>query len=300
MRALRSFFFIFASVIFAASGCSKSAEKIRCSERDPKTGQTNFGKQSFNAGTVNYHGISFNFDSSLGEVAAETRCAVTDLNLGKGIFYEYHPEHPAFVFKGDYANQLKDSFFSKPEIRIYPVSEYLEIVRQSADLKSNVEEEFERLKDSLKKKPTSFTYEAPFVAVLEAGQLFQAKVKYVSFKTGQGIIYLTWFCNDPTRSCDIDSQGLSYVFQGLTNDNRHFVYATFPVSTRLLPLKEKVLDIFGCFNFRKDATFDQLIEACQKYGQQVGNKVDLFVSTDFYPSLDLFDQLIQSLNIATP
>ncbi|MBL8186426.1 MAG: hypothetical protein JNK38_00375 [Acidobacteria bacterium] len=297
---MRFFFFTFVSVLLVASGCSNAAEKIRCSERNPKTGQANFGKQSFSAGTVNYHGVSFSFDSSLGEVAAEIRCAVTDLNLEKGIFYEYHPEHPAFVFNGDYANQLKGSFFSKPEIRIYPVNEYLEIVGQNADLKRIVEEEFRRLKDSLGKQPTSFTYEAPFVAVLEAGQLFQAKVKYLSFKAGKGILYLTWFCNDPTQSCEITSQGLSYIFQGLTDDGRYFIYATFPVKTALLPLKEKIPDVFGCFDPKSSATFDELTEACQKYGKQVGNKIDLFASADFYPSLDLFDQLIQSLSITSP
>lgn len=300
MQSLRFFYFIFVSVIFAASGCSKAVEKIRCSERDPKTGQASFDKQTFSVKTVNYHGISFDFDSSLGEVAAETRCAITDLDLGKGIFYEYHPEHPAFVFKGEYANKSEDSFFSKPEIRIYPISEYLEIVGQNADLRRIVEKEFERLKDSLEKKPTSFTYKAPFVAVLEAGQLFQTKVKYVNFKTGKGVLYLTWFCNDPTRSCHIDSQGLSYVFQGLTDDGRHFIYATFPMKTKFLPLKEKVPDVFGCFNPKSNATFDELAEACQKYGQQVGSKVDLFASTDFYPPLDLFDKVIQSLNTSTP
>jgi len=281
-------------------GCSKAAEKIRCSERDPKTGQAVFDKQTFHASSVNYQRISFTFDSALGEVAAETRCAITDLNLGKGIFYEYHPEHPAFVLKGGYADQLKGSFFSKPEIRIYPVSEYLKIVGQNADLKHIVEEEFNRLKDALEKKPASFTYEAPFVAVLEAGQLFQAKVKYLNFKAGKGILYLTWFCNDPIRSCHIDSQGLSYVFQGVTDDGRYFIYATFPVKTKFLPLKEKVPDVFGCFNPKSNATFDELVEACQKYGQQVGSNVDLFASTDFYPSLDLFDQMIQSLNISIP
>lgn len=296
---MRILLLIFISLVVLLGGCSKAAEKIRCGERDPKTGQSVFDKQVFSTGWVSYHGISFIFDSSLGEIAAETRCAITDLN-GKGVFYEYHPEHPAFVFNGDYANQSKGSFFSEPEIRIYLVAEYLEIFGQNVGLKSIIDEEFSRLKDVLEKKPTSFIYEAPFVAVLEAGQLFQAKVKYVNFKTGKGILYLTWFCNDPTRSCHIDSQGLSYVFQGLTDDGRHFIYATFPVKTKFLPLKEKVPDIFGCFNPKSNATFDELVEACQKYGQQVGSEVHLFASTDFYPSLDLFDKVIQSLNITTP
>jgi hypothetical protein len=234
-------------------------------------------------------------------VVAETRCAVPfDEQKSKGIFYENHPQHRAFVFTGDYAAQHNDSFFSEPEIRIYPIDEYRAIVNQSEGLKRIIDQEFENLKEALNKKTTSFTYEAPFVAVLEAGQLFQAKVKYISFKNGNGILYLTYFCNDPTQGCKINNQALSYIFQGLTGDGRYFIHATFPVKTNSLPLSDPPEDEFGCFNPKGKPTFEQLTIACKKYGQKVGSRLEPLPAGNFEPSLDLFDQLIQSLNISAP
>lgn len=289
----------FILAVLLSCGCTKAVEKIECADRDTKTGTPFSDRRTFQSGLVNYRGVSFSFDPNLGAVTAETRCAVTDLDLGKGIFYEYHPEHRAFVFTGDYTDQHNESFFSEPEIRIYPIDEYRAIINQSEDLRRIIDQEFESLKEALNKKPTSFTYEAPFVAVLEAGQLFQAKVKYISFRNGNGILYLTYFCNDPTQGCVINNQALSYIFQGLTDDGRYFIYATFPVKTNLLPLSDPPKDEFGCFNPKGRPTFEQLTIACKKYGQKVGSRLEPLPAGNFEPSLDLFDQLIQSLS-ATP
>lgn len=280
------------------SGCSKVAEQIRCGERDPKTGQVVFDKKAFSAGSVSYHGISFVFDSSLGEIAAETRCAVTD--LGKGVFYEYHPEHPAFVFNGSYADQQKDSFFSTPEIRVYRVDEYQKIVGQNAELKRFVEAGFERLRDVLDKQPTSFIHSAPFVAILEAGQLFYAKVKYVNFQNGKGILYLTYFCREAWGGCRINNQALSYIFQGLSDDGRYFIHGTFPIKANFLPLSETLSGDSGCFDPLPGATSEEISQSCEMYGRQIGEKVEALPSTDFEPPLALFDQLFKSLSITSP
>jgi hypothetical protein len=278
----------------------KAVEKIECVDREPQTGFPIAARQTFQSGSVNYRGVSFSFDPRLGVVAAVTRCAVTDLNLGKGVFYEYHPEHPAFIFTGDYAAQHKQSFFSEPEIRIYPVDQYRAIINQSEDLRKIIDEEFDSLKEAMNKKTTSFTYEAPFVAVLEAGQLFQAKVKYISFRNGSGILYLTYFCNDPTQGCKITNQALSYVFQGLTDDGRYFIYAIFPVKTVSLPLSDPPKDEFGCFNPKGRPSFEELTVACKKYGQKVGGRLEPLPAGNFEPSLDLFDQTLQSLSVTIP
>lgn len=294
------FFAFFILATLSLTGCAKVADGTKCADRDPNAGTTVNDKQTFNDGLVKYHGVGFSFDTQLGAVAAVTRCAVTDLNLGKGIFYEYHPEHPAFVFAGDYAAQHSESFFSEPEMRIYPIDDYRAIINQSEDLRRVIDQEFESLKEALKNKPTSFSYEAPFVAVLEAGQLFQAKVKYISFRNGKGILYLTYFCNDPTQGCEINNQALSYIFQGLTDDVRYFIYATFPVKTISLPLSDPPEDEFGCFNPKGNPTFDEMFIACKKYGQKVGGRLEPLPAANFEPSLELFDQLIQSLSITPP
>lgn len=298
-RQINTFSLFILAIIFSC-GCPKTIEKIECLDRDPKSGMLFSERRTFQSGLVNYRKVSFSFDPKLGAVTAETRCAVTDLNLGKGIFYEYHPRHRAFVFTGHYAAQHNESFFSEPEIRIYPIDKYRAIVNQSEDLRKIIDQEFESLKEALNKKTSSFPYKAPFVAVLEAGQLFQAKVKYISFKNGNGILYLTYFCGDPTRSCEINNQALSYIFQGLTDDGRYFIYATFPVKTPSLPLSDPPEDEFGCSDPKGRPTFEEMTIACKKYGQKVGSRLDPLPTGNFEPSLDLFDQLIQSLSITPP
>jgi hypothetical protein len=291
-------FSLFILATLLSCGCAKAIEKIKCSDSDPKTGTPIFARQTFQSGLVNYRGVSFTFSPSIqAEVVAETRCAVPLDEQSHGVFYEYHPEHRAFVFAGNYATQHNESFFSEPEIRIYPIDEYRAIINQSEDLRRIIDREFESLKEALNKKTTSFTYEAPFVAVLEAGQLFQAKVKYVRFRNGNGILYLTYFCNDPLRSCEINNQALSYIFQGLTDDGRYFIYVTFPVKTNSLPLSDPPEDEFGCSDPKGSPTFDEMATACKKFGQKVGSRLEPLPAGNFEPSLDLFDQLIQSLSV---
>lgn len=293
-------FSLFILAFLITCGRPEAARKIEWTDRDPETGAPVSVIQIFQSGQVNYHGVSFSFDPGLGAVAAVTRGAVTDLNYGKGVFYEYHPEHPAFVFTGDYAARHKGSFFSEPEIRVYSIEGYRAIINQSEALKEIIDEEFENLKEAINNKTTSFAYEAPFAAVLEAGQLFQAKVKYIRFRNGHGILYLTWFCGEPTQFCKIDNQALSYVFQGLTDDGRHFIHATFPVKTNSLPLSDPPEDEFGCHNPKGKPTFDEMVIACKKYGQKVGARLEPLPASNFEPSLDLFDQMLQSLSVAIP
>src|SRR5262245_23876278 len=90
----------------------KAVEKIECVERDPKTGMPIADRQTFQSGLVNYRKVSFTLSPSIqAEVIAETRCAVPLDEQSHGVFYEYHPEHRAFVFTGDYAAQHNKSFF---------------------------------------------------------------------------------------------------------------------------------------------------------------------------------------------
>ena len=137
-------FSLFVLAILISCERPEAVEKIKCVDRDPKTGMPIAAKQTFQSGLVNYRGVSFTFSPSIqAEVVGETRCAVPFDEQGKGAFNEYHPEHRAFVFKGNYSSQHTDSYFETPEIRIYPATEYRALIGKSGDLETDLERELE-------------------------------------------------------------------------------------------------------------------------------------------------------------
>jgi hypothetical protein len=292
-------FSLFVLAILISCERPEAVEKIKCVDRDPKTGMPIAAKRTFQSGLVNYRGVSFTFSPSIqAEVVAETRCAVPFDEQGKGAFNEYHPEHRAFVFKGNYSSQHTDSYFETPEIRIYPAAEYRALIGKSEDLETDLEREFEQLREALVKKPLSFANDAPFAAVVLGSQIFQAKVKYINFKKGKGILYLTYFCNDVFGGCAIDNQALSYIFQGLTDDGRYFIYGAFPIKTDILPLAGEESKGSDCFHSSVRLPPEEISAACRIYSQKVAGKLELLPPTSFEPPLTLFEGLFHSLNIA--
>lgn len=289
-------FTLFILAVLLSCGCHKAVERIECVERDTKTGMPIAARQTFQSGLVNYRGVSFTFSQSIqAEVVAETRCAVPFDEQGKGLFNEYHPRHRAFVFNGTYASQHADSFF-EPEIRIYPAAEYRALIEKSKELKTIIDKEFEQLGETLIKQPHSFAVEAPFAAVLESGQSFQSRVKYINFRGGKGILYLTFFCREFT-GCLIENQALSYIFQGLSDDGRYFIHATFPVKTEFL-LKTPDRPNEAELAIHNKKTAEEIDSEYRKYAQRMALELEKLAPTSFEPSLTLFEDLLRSLSIA--
>jgi len=103
-------FSLFILAFLLSCGGPKAVEKIECADRDPKTGMPITARQTFQSGLVNYRVVSFTFSPLIqAGVVAETRCAVPLDEQGHGVFYEYHPQHRAFVFNGNYASQRRMS-----------------------------------------------------------------------------------------------------------------------------------------------------------------------------------------------
>ncbi|MCI0387538.1 MAG: hypothetical protein MOB07_02040 [Acidobacteria bacterium] len=121
-------------------------------------------------------------------------------------------------------------------------------------------------------------------------------MKYVSFRGGKGILYLTFFCGD-IFGCSITNQALSYVFQGLSDDERYFIHATFPVKTAFLLRTPENPDAVEWIIPSNKKTIEEIQFGYRKYAQRMALKFENLAPTSFEPSLTLFEDLLSSLSI---
>ena len=69
-----------------------------------------------------------------------------------------------------------------------------------------------------------------------ANQDFHAQEKFLSFKNGTGIRFVTQFDQAPLP---INNTSMFYTFQGLTNDGEYYVSVSLPVNLDSLPADDK-------------------------------------------------------------
>lgn len=260
--------------------------------------------KTFDNGRVEYKGISFSVSPKVvASVVAETRSAKPLECVDYKPDYNNYPEHPAFKFKGGYAAAYEklDENEWKPEIRIYPIAEYKQTfaiasVNGKEIYVSKSLADLQRLLAKSIPSFQSFGGQAPFALYMDALQVFQAKAHFVNFTNGKGVFYLVeWDADEPAV---ITNQGLLYVFQGLTNDGKYLVSATFPVKVPFLPETMESVDEKSLpFNLNLEP--DEKIEKAKykRYVAQTVRKLESLPSKDFSADLDLFDELIKSLRV---
>jgi hypothetical protein len=115
-----------------------------------------------------------------------------------------------------------------PLIFIYPAAE-LGKYNEGAGLKAN------NLKTLLQDHKEGKSL--PFLPLFNAAQVMHAQMKYLDFKNGKGVRFLTQFDQAPLP---INNHELFYTFQGLSNDGKYYVAAILPVNLASLPADERV------------------------------------------------------------
>jgi len=245
--------------------------------------------------TASYEGVSFTYNSSLAsEIKAET---IPEAPLDKEDDKpdEVAPEHTAFTLIGPYASRYESSFFSPPEIHIYPIAGYKEALAVSKDDVKALEEKISTLKTILSERPTSSEKEIPFLPEIDAAQVLRARLKYIDFKNGKGIMFLSQYNTEPAL---INNQGLAYIFQGLTSDGLYYISASFPVSAPILP-KDSGATSFEDYKLPDD--FYQDYESNEKsygaYATKIARKLEALPPGKYEPDLTLFEELIRSLYV---
>ena len=125
----------------------------------------------------------------------------------------------------------------------------------------------------------------PYLPPYNAAQVMHAQVKFLDFKNGSGVRYLTQF---DQAVIPINNYELHYTYQGLTSDGKYYVAAVLPVNLPGLPADGNVdLD-------NPPAGF---MEDFPKYLADTVNMLDGGDASAFTPDLSALDATMGSLEI---
>ena len=242
---------------------------------------------------TSYNGVSFSYPVSLAsEVKSETKPAavlVGETDKPEGVV----PAHTSFTFKGSYGAKHESSFFT-PEISIYHIHKYKEALALSPAYVKSLESDVQSLKALLDARSASLDREVPFLPFgTDATQAFISHLKYINFKNGRGLVFLTQFNIEPSL---VNNQGLMYVFQGLTEDGLYYVSARFPVTLPFLPpgYQSKNFEKYSLSMFYdSDQRTNQ--ENYKLYLETIKRRIANLPPKTFQPNLTSVDKLISSL-----
>jgi hypothetical protein len=168
---------------------------------------------------VIFKGVSFSVDPALAtNISAEAVAAVSGPDLPP---WEIMPSYIKFSLEG-YPLQ---GTFHKPIVMAFPLQEYY-------SSEQTVKETVDSLKQVMASKNPSSGVALPFLPKWNAAQIFHAAVKYLDFRNGSGVRYVTQYGQDihPVNNSD-----LFYTYQGLTKDGLYYISVIMPVGNVQLP-----------------------------------------------------------------
>ena len=204
--------------------------------------------------------------------------------------------HVVLKLEGDYAARHRKSFF-EPRVRIFPIEEFRTALSRSESYVKNFDEKIRRLQRILEQKPLVLT-RVPRIPFFDGSPELIVGAKRVSFRGGQGVVYVTQFNIEPSL---INNDGLTYVFQGLTSDRKYYILATFPLSLDFLPKSYRAREYDGYE--RPQVFFDPAAKNSHavKYRQYLSSiklKIESTSPNEFQPSLSSIEDTISSLEVA--
>jgi len=234
--------------------------------------------------TVAFNGVSFSYDSALGNRVsiAQVPGDPVDLQAPGG------PDaaHTEFIlYTADATSNTIPATFDAPiSVRIYKTADlaaYEYAKKQSTDLTT-----------LLAARPDLAKYMAvsqnqsenalPFLPSLPAAQVIRARAHYVETPTVKGIAYVTVFRQDASP---FTASEFMYTFQGLSADGKTYISAIFRVKASVFPEKLESVDM------------DKFMANIQPYFTDSIQKLNQAAPTDFAPALTPLDALIASLAV---
>lgn len=242
---------------------------------------------------ISFEGVSFTYDSNLFNEVKPGIADASPLEDPSDKPDNVAPRHINFRFKGEYAKSHKQDFFN-PKIAVYPVDEYKQAF-SSKDYVDSLEKEIDKLKAMLAQQPDAWKGEIPYIPFIDASQAFRAHASRADFQNGKGIIFLTQYNIEPSL---INNQQLTYIFQGITDDGKYYVLATFPVSASVLPDNTRAKNHLG---YTLPEFFDKNAEANKKaydaYTARVSSELEKLPADKFNPDITLFEKLVRSIRV---
>ncbi|MDQ3803643.1 MAG: hypothetical protein M3416_07420 [Acidobacteriota bacterium] len=245
--------------------------------------------------TVTHDGVSLSFDTALAADVKPAAVPATPLQAETDKPEGVWPRHTAFTFHKTPAEKPgPDSNY--PSVRVGPVDEYRRAVSVSKRLTGELDAVLEKLRALLRGQPRTLTKDVPTLHFPDATEAFHTHVKYLKFARGTGVAYLTQVQQEPSL---INNEQMTYEFRGLTDDGRHYVYASFPVAVPFLPATRDVSthDGYTLPDIFYGEREEENARAYQAYVTRVKARLEGLPPDGFTPSLRLLDEMLSSLEV---
>lgn len=137
----------------------------------------------------------------------------------------------------------------------------------------------------LSDQPAALKPPLPFLPPVPATNDLVARVRYLEFDGGSGIVYLGRWAQDPSP---VLASQIYYSFLGLTNDGRYAVSFRYPAQTSALPDEVSELTPEHLAKIEADP---------QTYLQQTAALLDSLGNSAFGPDLARLDALVFSIHV---
>src|SRR5215813_3693536 len=300
-------------VLISAVSLTTNCRSATGSKPDAATAASNTSSAPAAGTSINYKGVHFTLDPTL---AAQVKSETVPASV-EGKPSDIWPEHPGFTLVG--YPRPRTMAETDPEIRVFSVAKYREAMtiagkeyakslapgEKAGDWAKDFDDEVGLLKKLLSEKPTgpdvdNFLARArgktpceamPWLPMWDACQAFVSHVKYINFKNGKGVFFLTQW---DTETSQVSNAGLEYAFQGITDDGQHYVYGEFSVAAPVLPKgDEPEVKAWDQKNYLLDHNSPQY----QQYLQPVVAKLEALSADKFQPNLELLEKLMASLEL---
>ena len=191
--------------------------------------------------------------------------------------YSVWPAHTRFILQG---YPLQGTVFD-PQILIFPVKEFTQMSEDAGGV-------INALQSILTAQKFAPTQPIPFLPNQHAQQVLHVQEKFLSFKNGSGIRFVTQYDQAPLP---INNASLFYTFQGLTSDGNYYISVILPVNLPYLSVDDKLTSIAPPdgvqFNWENPELFPAYLQTMTERLNQTNNR--------FTPTLATLDGLVQSI-----
>jgi hypothetical protein len=162
----------------------------------------------------------------------------------------------------------------QPQIFVYPVQE-LGVNETAAQVAEGLQTllQNQQVGESL-----------PYLPLYNARQVIHPQIKYLDFRNGQGVRFLTWYSQGIVP---INNHELHYTYQGLTSDGQYYVAAVLPVNLPGLPADERATDPLP----------PDLSNDYPKYVADTADMLNQQPADAFTPDLSKLDAMMQSIEV---
>lgn len=195
----------------------------------------------------------------------------------------FYPEHRQVTFGG---YPLEDRYF-EPLLRVFPVEEFTSMSELTAGSVARMQELLEL---QLLEEGGSI----PLLPGYNMTQVFTAQVRFINFKNGSGLRWLTELAQ---YSAPVNNRDLFYSFQGLTRDGRYWVSVMLPVNAAYLQEDPDSVEIPPGGLTHPAAGSPGIEEGLKEYYRLLLTILNNTPDAGFTPALDCLDNLVTSITV---